>query len=116
MRLTTRGRYAVTALLDLALHGGGPVPPAALSVAAILDAVDDATYATSCGGAGDCQDGALCLTHGLWADLSVRIRGFLDGVSLADLLGRAEVRAVCRRQDAAVTSLKTLGSGRSSEP
>lgn len=159
MRLTTRGRYAVTALLDLALHGDGPVPlvdmaarqgisaayleqllarvrrcglvagvrgpgggyrlavpPAALSVAAILDAVDDATDATSCGGAGDCQNGALCLTHGLWEDLSVRIRAFLDDVTLADLLGRAEVRAVCRRQDAAVTSLKTLGSGRSSEP
>ena len=26
MRLTTKGRYAVTAMLDLALHeGGGPV-------------------------------------------------------------------------------------------
>lgn len=165
MRLTTRGRYAVTALLDLALHGGGPVPladmavrqgisaayleqllarvrrrglvagvrgpgggyrlavpAAALSVAAILDAVDDATDATSCGGAGDCQDGALCLTHGLWEDLSVRIRGFLDGITLADLTGRMEVRAVCWRQDAAAASasargpLQTPASGRSSEP
>ena len=163
MRLTTRSRYAVTALLDLALHGGGPValadiaarqgisaayleqllarvrrgglvtgvrgpgggyrlavPPAGLSVAAILDAVDDATDATSCGGAGDCQGGALCLTHGLWEDLSVSIREFLEGVTLADLIGRSEVRAVGWRQDVAVASaqapLNALGSGRSSKP
>ena len=32
MRLTTKGRYAVTAVLDLALHqNGGPVPLAAIS-------------------------------------------------------------------------------------
>lgn len=32
MKLTTKGRYAVTAMLDLALHGdGGPVPLAAVS-------------------------------------------------------------------------------------
>lgn len=33
MRLTTKGRYAVTAMLDLALHGGeGPVSLADISV------------------------------------------------------------------------------------
>ena len=32
MKLTTKGRYAVTAMLDLALHeGGGPVPLASIS-------------------------------------------------------------------------------------
>lgn len=32
MRLTTKGRYAVTAMLDLAIHGGdGPVPLADIS-------------------------------------------------------------------------------------
>ena len=32
MRLTTRGRYAVTSMLDLALHQGeGPIPLAGIS-------------------------------------------------------------------------------------
>ena len=86
----------------------------------IIDAADDATDATSCGGAGDCQDGALCLTHDLWEDLSIRIRAFLDGVALAGLIERTAVRAVCWRQDAAaasaLASLKAADSARSPKP
>eukprot|EP01026_Neomeris_dumetosa_P058059 TRINITY_DN53810_c0_g1_i2.p2 TRINITY_DN53810_c0_g1~~TRINITY_DN53810_c0_g1_i2.p2 ORF type:complete len:114 (+),score=8.22 TRINITY_DN53810_c0_g1_i2:74-415(+) len=113
MRLTTKGRYAVTAMLDLALHAtSGPVSLADISkrqeislsyleqlfaklrqnalvrsvrgpgggyklnrdasevfVAEIIDAVNESIDATSCGGTGDCQQGEVCLTHYLWADL-----------------------------------------------
>ena len=114
MRLTTKGRYAVTAMLDLALNQGkgavtlqdialkqeislsyleqlfaklrvnglvkgtrGPgggyrlaQSAEAISVAAIITAVDEKADMTRCGGEANCQDGKKCLTHELWTDLS----------------------------------------------
>ncbi|MCK7595872.1 Fe-S cluster assembly transcriptional regulator IscR [Microbulbifer sp. CAU 1566] len=143
MRLTTKGRYAVTAMLDLALHAErGPIsladiskrqdislsyleqlfsrlrqsglvssvrgpgggyrlarPGAEICVAEIIDAVNESVDATSCGGNSDCSGGEQCLTHYLWTDLSRQIHSFLDGISLADLVARAEVQEVARRQD-----------------
>ncbi|MBN8430811.1 Fe-S cluster assembly transcriptional regulator IscR [Microbulbifer salipaludis] len=143
MRLTTKGRYAVTAMLDLALHAErGPISLADISkrqdislsyleqlfsrlrqsglvssvrgpgggyrlarttaeicVAEIIDAVNESVDATSCGGNSDCSAGEQCLTHYLWTDLSHQIHGFLTGISLADMVARAEVQEVARRQD-----------------
>lgn len=143
MRLTTKGRYAVTAVLDIALHGAkGPVSvmdiaerqaisaayleqlfsklkkcgllgsvrgPGGgyqleraledISVSEIITAVGDGVDATRCHGAGDCQDGVMCLTHELWSDLSGEIDGFLKDISLADLVGRREIRLIAHRQD-----------------
>lgn len=143
MHLTTKGRYAVTAMLDLALHDAeGPVSLAdiaerqglsqpyleqlfarlrraglvasargprggyrlgrdaeAVSVADVIGAVGEGVDATRCGGAGDCQDGDVCLTHELWADLSMQIHLFLSRITLASLVCRGDVLAVARRQD-----------------
>lgn len=142
MRLTTRGRYAVTAMLDLALHGDGtPVSladiatrqhislsyleqlfarlrrqglvrsvrgpgggyllsdaPSRITVASVIDAVNESVDATKCQGAGDCQQGSTCLTHYLWSDLSEAIHDFLDGITLGELTGRQEIRRVADRQ------------------
>ena len=142
MRLTTKGRYAVTALLDLALHSeSGPVSVAEIakrqelslsyleqlfvklrrnklvassrgpgggysfdrdlatvSVAEIIQAVDEVVDATNCSGKSDCHEGQTCLTHHLWDDLTRQIHNFLDGISLADLVQRKEIQAVSARQ------------------
>jgi Rrf2 family iron-sulfur cluster assembly transcriptional regulator len=144
MKLTTRGRYAVTAMLDLALHaqagpvslsdvavrqaislsyleqlfaklkraalvvssrgpGGGYLPARPLdevSVADIVDAVDERIDATRCGGHGNCQDGETCLTHQLWAELSHRIHDYLQSVSLASLVDRQQLAVLAQRADA----------------
>ena len=130
MRLTTKGRYAVTAMLDLALYakeapvslsdissrqnisisyleqlfaklrknglvnsirgpGGGyqlSREIAEIYVMEIIDAIDESIDATRCKGKGDCHDGQQCLTHELWEDLSLQIRGFLSGISLGELV------------------------------
>lgn len=143
MRLTTKGRYAVTAMLDLALHSTkGPVSLADISgrqeislsyleqlfaklrqnelvcsvrgpgggyklkrpleevfVAQIIDAVNESVDTTNCGGAGNCQQGEVCLTHYLWTDLSQQIHQFLSGISLASLVERSDVQRVSARQD-----------------
>lgn len=143
MRLTTKGRYAVTAMLDLALHEGrGPISLAdiserqgislsyleqlfaklrrrslvrsvrgpgggyqlnnarqAISVAQVIDAVNESVEATGCDRKGDCQGGETCLTHHLWCDLSNQIHGFLNDISLADLVARQDVRKVAKRQE-----------------
>lgn len=153
MRLTTRGRYAVTAMLDLALHyAEGPVSLAEIagrqgisqsyleqlfsrlrkrglvdgtrgpgggyrllkssveiSVADVIDAVDETVDATRCGGQRNCQAEQRCLTHDLWEDLSTEIRGFLDNVSLDELVGRRSVQVIRQLQD----ERHDLGSARS---
>ncbi|MFT4815173.1 MAG: Rrf2 family iron-sulfur cluster assembly transcriptional regulator [Pseudohongiellaceae bacterium] len=143
MRLTTKGRYAVTAMLDLALHKDqGPVSLADISqrqaislsyleqlfaklrrgslvssvrgpgggyelqggsesifIAQIVDAVNESLDSTKCKGAGDCQGGETCLTHYLWEDLSEQIHTFLEGISLADLVAKNEVKRISEKQD-----------------
>ena len=130
MRLTTRGRYAVTAMLDVALHdsntpvriveiaerqgisrsyleqlfanlkknglvsgrrgpGGGYQlgrKSKLITVADVIDAVNEKVDATRCGGRKNCTGTLPCLTHDLWADLSTEIRGFLKGVTLESLV------------------------------
>lgn len=142
MRLTTKGRYAVTAMLDLAMNaqqgpicladisrrqeislsyleqlfarlrraklvesvrgpGGGYLlaqPPESISVARVIDAVDESVDATRCGGLSDCQQGDTCLTHHLWCELSERIQGFLESVTLGQLASRSEVQQIAGRQ------------------
>ena len=116
MKLTAKGRYAVTAMLDIAVHDDeGPVSLAdisgrqeislayleqlfaklrradlvtsvrgpgggyrlaragdAISIADIVESVDESVDATRCRGRADCQGGATCLTHELWSDLTIR--------------------------------------------
>ena len=143
MRLTTKGRYAVTAMLDLAIHADrGPISLADISqrqeislsyleqlfaklrknalvssvrgpgggyklqraseaifIAEIIDAVNESVDTTKCKGAGDCQGGETCLTHYLWEDLSEQIHGFLQNISLADLVARNEIKRIAEIQD-----------------
>jgi len=143
MRLTTKGRYAVTAMLDLAIHGktkpvslndissrqgislsyleqlfaklrrcelvtsvrgpGGGYRLSreenAISIAQVVDAVNESMDATRCQGKGDCQEGDQCLTHHLWQSLSEQIHAFLDQISIHDLVSRQEIRDVAKRQD-----------------
>lgn len=135
MRLTTKGRYAVTAMLDLALHrDDGPVslidiaarqdislayleqlfaklkksslirssrgpgggyrldrPVEAITVSDVITAVGEGVDVTRCHGAADCKDGKICLTHDLWAELSVEIDDFLKAKTLAMLVNRHEL-------------------------
>lgn len=138
MRLTTRGRYAVTAMLDLALnYENGPVSLAAIaerqgisqsyleqlfarlrrsglvdglrgpgggyklgrsgksiSVADVIDAVNETVDATRCGGQRNCHGEHRCLTHDLWEELSHEIREFLSNVSLDQLVERRSVQTL----------------------
>ncbi|EGY51713.1 Fe-S cluster assembly transcriptional regulator IscR [Neisseria shayeganii] len=140
MRLTTKGRFAVTAMLDVALYGqsspvslnavserqnislsyleqlfgklrraglvesirgpgGGYVlgqAAAAINVAQIIDVVEDRFDATQCNGKSNCREGARCLTHDLWENLNHTIRGYLNGVSLQDLLDQKQAAGVGR--------------------
>lgn len=142
MKLTTKGRYAVTAMLDLAIHfdkgavtlaqiaarqgislsyleqlfarlrrqglvqstrgpGGGynlAMAPSEISVAEIIVAINEQIDATRCGGDQNCASDERCLTHYLWEDLSERIREFLSGISLAELVSRPNVQEVAVRQ------------------
>lgn len=144
MRLTTRGRYAVTALLDLALQdsqhsdavslsdiakrqeisisyleqlfsklrkqglvistrgasGGYHIakPLDQISIMNIIAAVDESVDARACEGKGNCQEGAMCLTHDLWSDLSIHIEQYLSQVTLEQLIHKRNIRAIAERQ------------------
>lgn len=148
MRLTTKGRYAVTAVLDLAFHhDNGPVSLAAISerqgislsyleqlfaklrrngvvtstrgpgggyslqrdadeisVSDIILAVDENVKMGRCEGSEHCQGDYQCLTHDLWQELSDEIKGFLDGITLAEIMTNQKVKEVSIRQDMASLS------------
>ena len=70
-----------------------------ISVAAVIAAVNEDTDTTRCGGAGDCHEGEICLTHHLWMDLSDQVREFLEGISLGDLVERQDIRRVSLKQE-----------------
>ena len=143
MKLTTKGRYAVMAMADLATNenlkpislneisvrqnislsyleqlfsklrksslvssirgpGGGYVlkrDSNEIFIAEIVDAVNESVDTTKCRGEGDCQDGETCLSHYLWEDLSEQIHTFLEGISLADLVAKNEVKRISQKQD-----------------
>jgi Rrf2 family transcriptional regulator, iron-sulfur cluster assembly transcription factor len=139
MRLTTKGRFAVTAMIDLALRQhAGPVTLAGIadrqkislsyleqlfgklrrnrlvssvrgpgggyclakqmeqvSVADIIQAVDETLDATQCGGKGDCHDDHPCMTHNLWTSLNHRMFDYLRSVSLQELVDQQKNNAAC---------------------
>ena len=143
MQLTTKGRYAVNALLDLALHDSeGPVTLAdiakrqsisqtyleqlfsklkrhglvsssrgpyggyrlalgaeEISIAKIIYSVDEKIDITRCHGKQNCQKGQRCLTHDLWMELNMHVSGFLNGITIFDLINRNNVRHVSKQQD-----------------
>jgi Rrf2 family iron-sulfur cluster assembly transcriptional regulator len=159
MRLTTKGRFAVTAMIDLALRqhqgpvtlagiserrrislsyleqlfgklrrrklvssvrgpGGGyrlAKELAAITVADIIHAVDEALDATQCGGKGDCSDDQrTCMTHELWTNLNKRMIAYLDSVSLADLVAQQKQRleaAVLHDERVPMTTDTALAAG-----
>jgi Rrf2 family iron-sulfur cluster assembly transcriptional regulator len=136
MKLTTKGRYAVTAMLDLAIHaedrpitlqeisgrqkislsyleqlfaklrrnrlvksvrgpGGGYQlhrPASEISIASVIDAVNESTDVTACGGKGNCHDGQQCITHDLWCELSQEIHRFLSEISLQTVIDKQKAK------------------------
>jgi Rrf2 family iron-sulfur cluster assembly transcriptional regulator len=143
MRLTTKGRFAVTAMVDLALRQNrGPVtlaaiserqhislsyleqlfgklrraalvssvrgpgggynlaqPPAGISVADIVTAVDEPMDATQCAGKENCHDDKRCMTHDLWATLNEKMQEYLSSVTLADLVAHQAGKPVAVIKD-----------------
>lgn len=143
MKLSTKGRYAVTAMMDIALHekvgpvtladisqcqgislsyleqlfsklrrsglvkgvrgpGGGyrlAKPASDISVADIIDSVDEKLDLTKCGGKGNCNNGEQCLTHQLWFDLTCDLHRFLAGIKLDQYVNRPQISELVKKQD-----------------
>lgn len=144
MRLSTKGRYAVTAMMDIALHekvgpvtladisqcqgislsyleqlfsklrrhglvegvrgpGGGyrlAKSASDISIADIIQSVDEKLDMTTCGGKGNCSKGDKCLTHHLWHGLSCQLYEFLSGIKLEQYVNRPEISELVKKQDA----------------
>lgn len=157
MRLTTKGRFAVTAMLDLALRErSGPVALAAISqrqeislsyleqlfgklrraelvestrgpgggytlgrsareitVADVIQAVDEPIDATACGGKETCRDGegGPCMTHELWTRLNAHMLVYLSSVSLRALADEQLAKGLVVEEAAA-----SIKRGISSQP
>ena len=62
--------------------------PEDISVARVTAAVSENMDTTRCQGEGNCQHGAICLTHHLWEALNEHIRDYLQGITLADVMAR----------------------------
>ena len=75
------------------------LPPAAISVAAIIEAVDGPIALTNClsGDAHDCAIEGRCGVRGHWAPINRAVRGALSAVTLADLAQPAAMFAETKR-------------------
>jgi Rrf2 family iron-sulfur cluster assembly transcriptional regulator len=67
-----------------------------VSVADIIQAVDEPIDATQCGGKENCHDEQKCLTHDLWAALNDRIFDYLEGVTLRQLVDGYKAREAAK--------------------
>lgn len=151
MKLGTKGRYAVMALVDLAVHSkdqptviadiavrqnispsyleqlfarlrrsglvnsirgqaGGYFlarTPSEISISDIFQAVGEPIQTTACkpGGPKGCSaTGSLCLTHNLWAGLSVVMDDYLSEMTLAHVCGETQSEVVSNRHQQQVAS------------
>ena len=130
MRLTTKRRYAVSALTELSfLQSSGPVSlgdisvnqnieityleqifrklriagivksirgrnggymyakdPANISIKEVMYAVDEVLDATKCNGTSACHNGKKCSTHDLWHELNVLVDGYLEKITINNLV------------------------------
>ena len=134
MKISTRGRYAVMAMADMAqqkaqghekpiklsdigarqeislnyleqifgdlrraglvnsqrgAHGGYHLAaaPDDIRIGDVIRAVDEPVDVTRCGASAGClTKQGRCLTHDLWAELGQTIHGFLNAISLADVV------------------------------
>ena len=59
-----------------------------ITIADVIDAVNETVDATKCGGSKNCRRQGRCITHDLWAGLSSEIRNFLEGVSISQLVAQ----------------------------
>ncbi len=144
MKLSTKGRYAVTAMMDIALHekvgpvtladisqcqgislsyleqlfsklrnnglvkgvrgpGGGyrlAKPASEISVADIIDSVDERLDFTQCEGRGNCDHGEKCITHKLWYGLTCDLHHFLGEIKLEQYVNRPQISDLVKKQDA----------------
>ena len=64
-----------------------------VSIARIVDALDEGIDTTRCRGKSNCHGGQRCISHDLWAELSGHIHAFLDRITLADLMARRGVES-----------------------
>lgn len=134
MKLTSKGRYAVTAMLDIAVNQGkGPITLSMISerqsislsyleqifaklkkselvlsargpgggyrlsrdadqisISQVVHAMNENMDPRKCRGRENCKDGAICLSHELWSDLSVMIDEFLDKITLQELIDKKQ--------------------------
>jgi Rrf2 family iron-sulfur cluster assembly transcriptional regulator len=77
-----------------------------ITVAKVIYSVDEPIDVTRCKGKQNCQGDLRCLTHDLWMELNMHISGFLNGLTLGDLIKRNNVKQVSDRQDVIMLQLQ----------
>ena len=142
MKLTTKGKYAVTAILDMAVYGqSGPITvhsiaarqgisplylerltglmrakgllvsvkgpgggyklnrsPTQITVADIIQAIEEPIDITTCKGLENCQKGDICLTHSLWEKLNNHIMNYFKSITVYDLVECPKIKSQVQKK------------------
>ncbi len=87
MLISTKGRYALRVMIDLAEHDGG-----GYTVGSILKLTEGDLAPVACleGCENVCRRSAECRTLPLWSKLGRLLDDFFEGITLADLIGNGE--------------------------
>ena len=82
MRLTSKGRFAVMSLVDMAINSF-------IMIYDVIDAIEEELKITKCNGLQtsclSTKKKSKCLTHNLWSNLTHHISSFLNSVSIQDV-------------------------------
>lgn len=153
MKISTRGRYAVMAMADIAqqsahghkgpqkladiglrqeislnyleqifgdlrraglvashrgAHGGYTLSalPKNIRIGDVIQAVDEPVDVTRCGTSHGClSKKGRCLTHDLWAELGNTIHGFLNAISLADVVAGRPLPSLAKQETQSLINL-----------
>lgn len=85
MLISTRGRYALRVMIDLAETGGsGYVPMKMIAQRQGISLKYLSCDATPCERRGECR------TIAMWNELSHLINAYLDGITIADLMHKSD--------------------------
>jgi Rrf2 family cysteine metabolism transcriptional repressor len=107
MKLSTKGRYAVRAMLDLALHyGEGPIllkdvarrehiserylePPSQIRLIEVMQVSEGSMAPVECVSDPEvCSRSSLCVTRDIWSEMKEAMSGILESTTLQDLIQR----------------------------
>ncbi len=87
MMVSTRGRYALRLMIDIAKQGEAAKPADQIHIGDVLRATEGSCMPVACvDDEGKCDLAGCCEARGFWRGMGNAINAYIDRITLADVL------------------------------